>query len=72
MALNHKLLKQKELIEMELAADTDSDAYEEDSSAEEIMEKQNCRKSKKRPVLVRSQTGDFTTCRKHQGCPQIY
>jgi hypothetical protein len=30
-----KLEKQKELVEMQLAADTDSDAYEEDSSVED-------------------------------------
>jgi hypothetical protein len=44
---------------MEKAADTDPDAYEQDSSAEDNEVEVKCKKNKTRPVLVRSQTGDF-------------
>jgi hypothetical protein len=38
MDLKQELEKQKKFIEMELAADTDSDAYKEDSSVEDEVE----------------------------------
>jgi hypothetical protein len=64
MDLKHKLERQKELIEMEIMAETDSDAYEEDNEAEA-----NCRINKKRPLLVISQTGDFNNVQEAAGMP---
>jgi hypothetical protein len=53
------LEKQKELTELDLAADTESDAYEEDSSVEDNEVEAELQEEQKRTVLVISQTGYF-------------
>jgi hypothetical protein len=69
MDLKCKLEKQKDLKAMELAPETDSNAYKKDSSVENNEVQVNCRLNKKRPMLVRSRTGNFNNVQEAAGMP---
>jgi peroxiredoxin len=69
MDLTCRLEKQKELTEMELGADTDSDAYEADGSVENNAVEAELQEVYKRTVLMISQTGDIHNVQEAAGMP---
>jgi hypothetical protein len=57
MDLKHELEKQKDLIQIELTADSESDAYEEDSSVEDEVETELQEKEEEDSVVEKSNWG---------------